>query len=132
MDRVKLGRWLVVGIVATVLLIEAIVISFYVSQRGTDRLDRQVGRFLVAVALGVWLYRGSGIARYLLSVCLLLGGLLGYRYIDWSNPQSVGVGVAMSAVFLTLAGVLMWSRSVHAFLTHQRDRLSAPSAGTGP
>lgn len=132
MDRVKRGRWLVVGIVAVVLLTEAVVTAFYVSQRGTDWLDRQVGRFLVAVALGVWLNRGSGVARYLLSVCLLLGGLLGYRYIVWDNPQSVGLGVGMSTVFLVLAGVLMWSRSVHAFLTHQRDRLSGPAAGAGP
>lgn len=120
MESQRTGRALLFTCIGLTLVLSVGVIVFYLANRGTDRLPAQLVRLALTGVLCFFLYRGSEIARWLSVVLFTLGGALAAPgLLQESVPGMIVTGV-MAAVYLAVAGVLLWSRRVHAFMDHQR------------
>ena len=121
------GRIVLLVHFALLLMLSLSAIGSYVFFRGTGKLPSQAFRTVLEIALLVWIYRGSNIARVIAIILLGLSGggaLIAFAFVDGNVFGIIMMG-AMATVFLSFAGVLLVSPNVAAFLEYQRNRFAA-------
>ena len=121
-DRIERGRLIVIGYIVALLTISFCVIAFYVLVIGPQKLPAQVIRFALTLALCIGLYHGSSVAKWILIVLLGLGGLLALVPVATGDPFAIALGLILAVVYLSFAVVMLASKSVKAFLVHQRGK----------
>ena len=121
-DREDRGRKIVLGIIGATVGFSALVIITFILLVGPQRLLPQVARFIFTVLLGIFLYRGTKWAYWVLVVLYGLGGVNGLMsgFMLFPNTLMGLVSLAMGVVYILSAWVLVYSRDVKAFLALQR------------
>lgn len=122
MTNVQRGRLIVIGIIVTTLVTDAVIIGFSLAFRGLDPFATQIVRFSLTSLLMWGLYRGNGVARWIAIVLFGLAGLMGLSNVLQNDLVAAVVGGTMGIVLLTVAGILLISKSVEAFREHQQGR----------
>ena len=112
--RAATGRRLVVAVMVATIAMSVLVIATFNAVQGPDRLPQQIVRFLLTVALCVFLYRGAGWARWVATVLYGLTGLwslaLGFTRLAAAKP---GIQmIAFGAIYAACASVLLFVPSV--------------------
>lgn len=120
-ESVRQGCRIVIGYIAAILAMDLGVTAVYLVVIGSQKLPTQVARFVITAALCFWLYRGSTIAKWIIIVLLGSAGMLGlFLALTTASAIAMLLGLSLAAVCLSFAGALLASRSVQAFLAHQR------------
>jgi hypothetical protein len=107
------GRRLVLGVIVVTIGLSALVIVATNLALGPARLPVQIVRFLLTVALSIFLYRGANWARWVGVVLFAIGGLSSLLLSLGGLP---GTGawllLALGVTYLVCAGILLFVPSV--------------------
>jgi hypothetical protein len=118
------GKILVLGVLATVLLIQLVVAGLTVLRAGPAGMGSTLIRIAISLALSGYLYRGREWARITMAVLLILGALVAIvGGLQVLQLGAVGWMIfAMGAVYGVCAAILLFSPSVREFLSLQWSR----------
>ena len=125
-DHERSGRKILLVYITLVLLVSVGVIGFYVTVRGTDRLQTQIIRLALSGAMCRFLWVGSVTAKWISIILFAVAGSIAIPDVLRSEPLAMAVLGGMSFLYLSFARLLIWSRPVNSFLDYQRKfRLSS-------
>jgi hypothetical protein len=118
------GKLLVLGVLATVLLIQLIVAGLTALRAGPAGMGSTLIRIVISLVLSGYLYRGREWARITMAVLLMLGALVAIvGGLQVLQLGAVGWTIfAMGAIYGGCAAILLLSRSVREFLRLQWSR----------
>jgi hypothetical protein len=131
-EEASRGRRITIAVGAIVILADAEYAAHSIVAKAADRnvVFSQARGVVLLGAVLYWFYQGSRVAKGLLVVLLGLSGL-GELLMSFYDPDSGAVVIPgspdpavalLGVVMLTCAGILLLSRSVNSFLSHQRVR----------
>jgi hypothetical protein len=118
------GKILVLGVLATVLLIQLAVAGLTMLRAGPAGMGSTLVRIVISLVLSGYLYRGREWARLIMAVLLIVGALVAIvGGLQVLQLGAVGWTIfAMGAVYGACAAILLFSRSVREFLSLQWSR----------
>ena len=122
-EQIKRGRRLLLTIIALMLAISLATIVFYNTVVGPERVTQQIVRFALTALLSFFLYKGHGWARWvtvLLTAIAAVTSFIAGASIFLLGDLSGIFFLVMGAVYAFCAGSLAFSRSIVAFINHQR------------
>lgn len=135
------GRALLTTFLTLIILSDAFTGMLSIGAGMAGSLSRAI-RLCLTICLFSALYRGNIYAKLLSIVLMGLGGVWGIVLIvnvgaTSGNLLAALLLLGLTALFLSFVVVLVWSRSVNAFLAYQRGertgfKCSDPSSGTLP
>ena len=118
------GKILVLGVLATVLLLQLAVAGLTIVRAGPAGMGSTLIRIVISLVLSGYLYRGREWARITMAVLLILGAL--FAIVGGLQVLQLGaVGwiiFAMGAIYGACAAILLFSSSVREFLSLQGSR----------
>lgn len=128
-SRVSKGKktvWVIIGSIIFLSVADDVVFYLFF---GSEKFSKTITRFILLLILTYYFYRGYSVAKWILSVLLVIGGLIGllnglkllHTSLFGIHPLSMGIFFIFSGFFILL------SRNIRAFLMYQKSRNTGSS-----
>ena len=124
-DEIQRGRTIVVAIIVSTLTFSLLVAITYNLHFGPTKILIHIIRFLLAITLLWFLYKGYNWARWVNIVLFTMAGVFTILSgIELMTKFLFGLTmVIMSVVYLGSASFLLFSSNVTAFLNYQKSKM---------
>ena len=126
---IEKGRLILHIIIVTIILSSITDDAIYNFLISSQRLSKDIVRFVLLLAVIYYLYKGFKWAKWILSILCILGGLVylanGLNYIlNGENVNHmIGIFLLSFGIIFTLSGILILSsKNIRLFLTYQQER----------
>lgn len=130
MDQsIEKGRLILHVIIVTMILSSITDDAIYNFLISSQKLSKDIVRFILLLSLIYYLYKGFKWAKWILSILCIVGGLgyiaSGSSYIvnEEELNQMIGIFLLSFGIIFTLSGILILSsKNIKLFLIYQQER----------